>query len=160
MKYCQQLQRWTVRITMAYVILLSGCVHIGETLGLIPEKPKVAFADFRIQKASFVNIDSEIDLKVLNQDTKDLKIDTIIFDLRFSDKTIGSGKSAQPISIKPNEEQTVRFPISLKTSELMGAAMEIMKDGAKDKLAIQGSANLDTWLGTVHVPFNHKISPR
>jgi LEA14-like dessication related protein len=144
----------------ALVVLLSGCMHIGKSLGLIPEKPQITFADFRIQKATFVNIDTEIDLKVLNQDKKELKIDALHFDLQFADKIIGSGKSAQHIDIKPNEEQIVKFPIALRTTELMGAALEIMKDGAKDKLTIHGSADLDTWFGTVNVPFHHKLTAR
>lgn len=138
--------------------VLSGCAHFRESLGLVPKKPKISFADFNVGKASLASIDFEIGLKVLNQDGNDLKIESIDFDLMFTDKIIGSGKSAKPIAMKPNEVQIVKFPISLKTSELLGTALELMKGTSKDKLGIRGTAALETWVGTVDVPFDHKFS--
>lgn len=139
-------------------VWLSGCVHVGETLGLIPKKPKISFADFNVSKASLASINTEIDMKVLNQDAKDLKIQNINFDLIFTGDIVGSGTLAQAINIKPNEEQTVKFPVSLKTAQLFGAALELLKGSSKDKLEIRGTASVATWLGTIDVPFDHKLS--
>jgi LEA14-like dessication related protein len=146
-------------LTVFVAFSTFSCSHLADALGLVPKKPQISFANFSVKQASFSKIETQVDLNVLNQDDKDLKVDSIVFDLLFSERIIGSGQSSQAIWIKPKEDQVAKFPIVLQTSELMGAAIQLMQGASNEHLAIRGSAEVNTWLGSVKIPFDHKLKP-
>jgi LEA14-like dessication related protein len=136
---------------------ISGCVHLATSLGFMPKKPDISLADFQVKSASLSQIDVEVVLNVLNQDSKELEIDDLNFDLLLSETTLGSGRAAEKIAVKPNTKQSVQIPISLQTKELLGVAVDLMSGKAKDKARIRGSASIKTWAGFIAVPFDREI---
>ncbi len=146
-------------ITFVAVICLSssGCMHLASTLGLVPKKPEISLADFQVKSASLSQIEVEVVLNVLNQDSKQLQIDSLNFDLLLSETTLGSGHAAEKIALKANAAQKVQIPISLQTKEILGVAMDLINGKAKDKARIRGSASISTWAGVIPVPFDREI---
>lgn len=136
---------------------MTSCLHMAETLGLVPKKPDIGLADFQIKSLSIDTIDVEVVIRVLNQDHRDLVVDDLSFDLFLSDIKLGSGATYEKVSLSPNAEQRVRVPISLRTKELMGAALNLMSGKTKEKARIRGSAHVKTWAGLLTIPFDREF---
>lgn len=148
---------WLKIVFVVFTSLATGCVHVAQTLGLVPKKPEISLTDLQVKSASLSKIDIDVVLKVLNQDSKDLRIDHLTFDLLMSDATLGTGSLAEKIDLKPNAEQRVQIPISLQTKELLGVAVDLMSGKAKEKARVRGSASIKTWAGLIPVPFDREI---
>ena len=144
-------------VLMAVVPLASHCAHIGQTLGLVPEKPEISLTGAKIKSASFANVVIEVKINIVNQDKRDLKVDNLNFDLLYGESVIGQGRIADKVAIQPLGQQDVDVPIDIQTGKLLGAAAEIMGGGALDKSRIRGQATLVTWLGSIDIPFDKKL---
>ena len=146
-----------VFVTTVSVALTSQCAHIGQSLGLVPEKPEIELTGARIKSASLVSVVIEVRINIVNQDKKDLKVNDLHFDLLYGDSVVGQGRIADKIDIKSHESQAVDVPVNIQTGKLLGAAAEIMGGGALDKSRIRGQATLITWLGSLDIPFDQKL---
>jgi LEA14-like dessication related protein len=138
-------------------LLSSHCAHIGQTLGLVPEKPEITLTGAEIKSASFANVVIEVKINIVNQDKRDLKVDNLNFDLLYGESVIGQGRIADKIAIQSHGQQAVDIPVNIQTGKLLGAAAEIMGGGALDKSRIRGQATLVTWLGSLDIPFDEKL---
>lgn len=137
--------------------LTSGCLHLATSLGLVPKKPDISLADIQVKSVSFTRIDVEVLLAVLNQDIKDLQIDTLNFDLMMADTKLGSGSNAEKILIKSQAEQKIKIPLTLQTKELIDVAADFVNGNALKKIRIRGSATVGTWAGVIPVPFDSVV---
>ena len=152
-----KLRVFTYFVVTIGVLLLSHCAHIGQTLGIVPEKPEIELSGARIRSASLASVVIEVKINIVNQDKKDLKVDDLNFDLLYGDSVIGQGRIADKINIKSRGSQAVDIPVDIQTGKLLGAAAEIMGGAALEKSRIRGQATLVTWLGSLNIPFDQKL---
>jgi LEA14-like dessication related protein len=138
-------------------VSFTGCVHVAEKIGLIPEKPEIELVDLKIQSASFAKINITVVLNVSNRDSRTVRINNLDFDLFFSGNQLGAGSIQEKVSIAANSTEQVAVPVALDTKGLIGAAVELIGGSAAGKARIRGNARIETWFGLISVPFDREL---
>jgi LEA14-like dessication related protein len=142
---------------IATLMFSSSCLHLAQSMGLVPKKPDISLADFKVKSASFSSVDVEVVLSVLNKDSRELQINDLNFEFFLSESKLGSGATKDTISIKPGVEEKIQIPIKLETKEIMTAAIDLVSGKAKDRARIKGLASIQTWAGSLPVPFDREF---
>ncbi len=133
----------------------SGCSMIGTLIGRTKIKePEVSFIGAELSKLSFDAVDFLFDLKIKNPNNIGIKLAGFDYDFLVNESSFIKGTQDQGLEIAAVGEETIRFPLSLRFSDLY-QTFQILRDQGISSYRINVGLSFDIpILGAVRIPIS------
>ena len=117
----------------------------------IPAVPSVSLPRIAWQNLSLESASGIIDFSIRNTNSFPIDLKKIAFDLSLANTRVGQAGVAQPVSLKPGDENTLHIPISISPSSLGLAAFRLLTGDGRD-YKVEGSMSIGTPFGPLDLP--------
>ena len=152
-----------VKFRFAFLVLLSisltsnSCTMFHEILGLSSIQPKLSLNKIQIKNLSFEKLELDLELKVQNIDSKDLKIKNLEYSLHINEYFIASGKKNFTLEVPSKKIRTLKIPITLNTQQSAEIVKKILS-GQKNPLFARWKAAtyFQTSIGYIKLNFKDR----
>lgn len=138
-------------VVILTVLMLGRCA-------MQQERENLKNCEFNIDSAevvsmSFPQVELKLNMSVENPNPDRVVIDKLDFTAFVSDKKLADGKTGLTTIIPPGETKIV--PLTVKGSILeIGTGLLSSVQAGKAAYRVEGTAYVETWLGTIPVPFS------
>ncbi len=139
----------------ALSLIFSGCSMIGSLIGRMKiEEPEVSFIGAELSKLSFDAVDFLFDLKVKNPNNVGIKLAGFDYDFLINESSFIKGTQEKGLEIAAAGEEIIRFPLSLRFSDLYQTFQILRNQGISSyRINVGLSFNLPI-LGTKRIPIS------
>lgn len=140
-------------LCFAFGIIFSGCSMIGSLIGRTKIKePEVSFIGAELSKLSFDAVDFLFDLKIRNPNNIGIKLASFDYDFLVNESSFVKGVQEKGLEISPVGEEVIRFPLSLRFSDIYQTFQTLRNQGISSyRINVGLSFNLPI-LGTTRIP--------
>jgi len=135
--------------------ILSGFNIPFSKSGSLPtvKVPKIKLAGLKIKGLSFTNVDLEVGLDVENPNIFGIDMSKLIYQINIDGQQVANGTANNVAQVPKKGTGNIRLPISLNFSGVTSALRTAITKQSID-CAVSGGADLNSQLGTVHLPIN------
>lgn len=140
---------------LSLILSGSGCSMIGTLIGRTRIKePEVSFIGAELSKLSFDAVDFLFDLKIKNPNKIGIKLASFDYDFLINESSFIKGTQDRGLEIAGNGEETIRFPLSLRFSDLY-QAFQILRNQGISSYRINVGLSFDIpILGAIRIPIS------
>lgn len=140
---------------LSLILSGSGCSMIGTLISRTRIKePEVSFIGAELSKLSFDAVDFLFDLKIRNPNEIGIKLASFDYDFLINESSFIKGAQDQGLEIASNGEETIRFPLSLRFSELY-QTFQILRNQGISSYRINLGLSFDIpVLGAIRIPIS------
>lgn len=128
----------------------------------IPRLPDISFADIKVKRFSFTEIELALEMAVNNTNNFALKIQDLFYDISVGGKQWASGGLENTLTIGKNQVSQISIPFKMRLSELSSSLLSTLKEGSFSDFAVNGNFLLDSdheALKNIKVPINFQNKP-
>ena len=106
---------------LIFLVFTNSCVYFKALVNGVKE-PKIEITAVEISKASFTNINVNIDLALENPNDFDITLKNLRYKARYKKLKLASGERAESIVLKANAESKLSLGLKINPSVLLFGA--------------------------------------
>lgn len=136
----------TLVVAFISLFFLCRCETISSSL---IEAPKIEFKELKISSCDLQGIEFIATLNAENNNTLDLTVDQVEYQMMIAEKPLFSGTTKNPLVLKPKQTNLIEIPFEIKFKDAKVAFEEIIINHNNNYL-FQGTSHI----GIFKVPFS------
>lgn len=130
-----------------FLMLNTGCSLLEKAI----DPPKVEFQQARVEDVGLTKATVLFDLKILNPNPIDIKVDSVDYKLRLNDKDVAEGIVNKTTVLPAQKSAALSIPVEVEYRRFMDSLLSALQKPDANYL-IQGKARI----GPFSVPFERK----
>ncbi len=137
------------------LLLLPGCSLFQRVAGRGFERPTFTFESWSADQLDFEGVTIALHYRFENPNRFGLDLRRLAYRLEVEGRQIGEGQLPAGVRIAARGATPIAVPVRLRWRDLPGF-VELLTTRAEVNYRVSGSASVDTALGAIDLPFEHR----